>query len=572
MSHCSLCRSLELIEPRFESKNVEGIELHNAVVKSGVPNYVGCRLPVDSKIDVEFLEKQTEDYADKVVVEFLKFGWPVGVEGPCSPSVTHRNHKDATLFPEQVERYIKKEFTYNAILGPFSSNPFQGDLFLSPLNSVPKKDSLERRVILDLSCPRGNSVNDAVPSDSYLGEPFILKFPSVDSLVLDIKAVGSSCLLYKRDLSRAYRQIPVDPGDWKFVGYSWKSHIFIDKVLPMGLRSACQACQRVTNLISHIFKKRGHSVVNYLDDFAGAAEPSVAGAAFQELGNVLSQVGLVEAQAKAAAPATKMVFLGIELDTVAQTLEVTPDRMAEIREILLEWEKKTVATRKEVQSLIGKLQFAGTCVRPGRIFISRMLNFLREMPERGKVKVPPDFLKDARWWRIYIARYNGVSMMPLANWSAPDCVFSCDACLSGCGGWSGKEYFHALFPPSIIAKDLHINALELLTIVLCIKVWGDSWKSQRILVYCDNEASVTVLNSGKTKDSFLQACVREICFLAACKEFEIKAVHLPGVENTLADLLSRWDLSSKAESEFLSKFSGSQRDIPDSFFSFIHPW
>ena len=213
----------------------------------------------------------------------------------------------------------------------------------------------------------------------------------------------------------------------------------------------------------------------------------------------MSNIGLVESAEKAGAPSTKMVFLGIELDTVAQTLEITSDRMSEIREILLEWEHKTVASKKEVQSLIGKLQFAGTCVRPGRIFISRMLNFLREMPDRGKIKVPLDFLKDARWWRIYIARYNGISMMPLANWSAPDCVFSCDACLSGCGGWSGQEYFHASFPRCILEQNLHINALELLTIVICIKVWGDSWTSKRILVYCDNEASVTVLNSGKRR-------------------------------------------------------------------------
>ena len=546
--------------------------MHHKIHSSGLPNYSGCKLQVESNFDFEFLEQHTRDYSDHVVVDFLKYGWPVGVEGVCVSNTRHKNHTDATCFPNHVEKYLKKEFSKNAILGPFSSNPVQGELFLSPLNSVPKKGSCDRRVILDLSYPPGKSVNDAVPKTSYLGDPFILKFPSVDSLVDEIKLLGNGCLIYKRDLSRAYRQIPVDPGDWSFVGYSWKGHIFIDKVLPMGLRSACQACQRVTNMISYIFKQKGHRVINYLDDLAGAAAPSVADSVFSELGSLLSKVGLEESLEKAASPSTKMVFLGIELDTVASTLKITSERMQEIREVLVEWENKTVASKKEVQSIIGKLQFAGTCVRPGRIFISRMLNFLREMPDRKPVSIPKDFLKDARWWRIFIARYNGISMMPLANWSAPDVVFSSDACLVGCGGWSGSEYFHASFPGWLSDQNLHINALEMLTIVLCSKLWGGTWRSKRILVYCDNEASVTVLNSGKTKDSFLQDCVREICFLAASHEFEIKAVHRPGIQNTLADLLSRWGTSPSVAAQFLQQFSGIQRDIPEHFFRFSHDW
>ena len=38
----------------------------------------------------------------------------------------------------------------------------------------------------------------------------------------------------------------------------------------MGLRSAANICQRVTNAISFILLQVGIAILNYLDDFAGA--------------------------------------------------------------------------------------------------------------------------------------------------------------------------------------------------------------------------------------------------------------------------------------------------------------
>jgi hypothetical protein len=64
-----------------------------------------------------------------------------------------RNHKGATDFPDDIKNYLKKESSYKAIVGPFKSNPFNEPIAVLPINSVPKKESLERRVIVDLSFP-----------------------------------------------------------------------------------------------------------------------------------------------------------------------------------------------------------------------------------------------------------------------------------------------------------------------------------------------------------------------------------------------------------------------------------
>jgi len=58
---------------------------------------------------------------------------------------------------------------------------------------------------MDLSFPIGSSLNDGIPRDTYLGEPFTLRLPGIDAFVDIIRELGAGCWLFKRDLSRAYR-------------------------------------------------------------------------------------------------------------------------------------------------------------------------------------------------------------------------------------------------------------------------------------------------------------------------------------------------------------------------------
>ena len=56
-----------------------------------------------------------------------------------------------------VKKYFDKELENNAVLGPFHSNPFANKAYLSPLNTRNKKDSEEKRIIVDMSFPKGKS-------------------------------------------------------------------------------------------------------------------------------------------------------------------------------------------------------------------------------------------------------------------------------------------------------------------------------------------------------------------------------------------------------------------------------
>jgi hypothetical protein len=99
--------------------------------------------PVQSGINVQFFRDKLVDYHDNIIYEFLEFGAPVGYEGEFvgSEFIT-KNHKGATDFSKEIEKYLRKEASYGAIIGPFYKNPFCCDFKISLLNTVIKKDSV----------------------------------------------------------------------------------------------------------------------------------------------------------------------------------------------------------------------------------------------------------------------------------------------------------------------------------------------------------------------------------------------------------------------------------------------
>lgn len=551
------------------------LDAHRVVRSSGRPNYLATRLPVPSRLNVRTWRILLRDYPDNIICEFLEFGWPLGYHSEVLPVFDLRNHRGALNFPAAVESYLTDEIHLGRVAGPFDVIPFTDAFVASPLNTVPKRDSSERRVIVDLSWPCGHSVNDGIPRDSFLGDPLDLSYPTIDAIVDAVVSLGRGCLLYKRDLRKAYRQFPVDPFDYHLLGYSWDGHFYFDTVLTMGLRSAAMACQRSTSAVSWILAQRGRAVFNYLDDFIGISPSSDAFLHFEELGTLLQSLGLQESVEKACSPSAIMTCLGVELNTLDLTLSVSPDRLFEIQELLQSWLTKRSTTKSALQSLVGKLVFVSKCVRQSRVFIARILRLLRSVRfNHHHINLSAEFRKDILWWCRFLQEYNGVSMISTAHWSSPGEVFSTDACLTGCGGICARQYFHAQFPDFVLSQDLDINCLELLTIVVALKLWGQHWRGLRLTVRCDNVVAVTALNSGRCRNPFINSCLREICYLAASFEFELRAVHLPGVLNSDADVLSRWHANPLQE-QFLLR---AKRDnlvevpVPASVFSLDSPY
>ena len=167
---------------------------------------------------------------------------------------------------------------------------------------------------MDLSLPQGSSVNQGIPRDTYLSDQFKLCLPGIDRLAEFMLVKGRNCLVFKKDLRRAYRQFPVDQKDYSLLGFCYQGKFYFDTCCPFGLRSSAMICQRTTKV----------------DDFYGAEYPSLATQAFSRLGQLFQQLGWDSSPEKDTPPSTSMICLGIFIDNEAFTLEVPASRLEDL--------------------------------------------------------------------------------------------------------------------------------------------------------------------------------------------------------------------------------------------------
>ena len=130
-----------------------------------------------------------------------------------------------------------------------------------------KKHSTKWRLILDLSHPAGFSINDGI------AKPLCsLKYSHVSDVVDQILRMGNGCYLAKLDIDSAFRNIPVHPHDRHLLGMIWNEALYINTVLPFGLRSAPKIFNAITAGLQWIETKRGVSFLDhFLDDFITVA-------------------------------------------------------------------------------------------------------------------------------------------------------------------------------------------------------------------------------------------------------------------------------------------------------------
>ena len=326
------------------------IEAHKIIRKSAMPNFMGARIPVNGQFNIPAWKSYLNRYWDKQIVDLLQYGFPLDFDRSRCLSSTYENHASAVKFPDHVNyiqteikygailgpfdsavkfpdhvNYIQTEIKYGAILGPFDSYPFP--CHVSPFLTREKHNSANRHVILDLSFPVGQSVNDGVAKDKYLNTYFHLNYPSVNSIVNNLKRLGPSAKIYKIDISRAFRHIRIDPGDLDLLGLQHQ-HLFIDGTLPFGFRHGSIFFQRCTDAVRFIMRDsfKFPYLYNYIDDLVYTGLPEHIYDSYNTLTGLLQELGLEISQSKLVAPTTCAVCLGVEINMVTRTLRIPQEK------------------------------------------------------------------------------------------------------------------------------------------------------------------------------------------------------------------------------------------------------
>ena len=96
----------------------------------------------------------------------------------------------------------------------------------------------------------------------------------------------------------------------------------------------------------------------------------------------------------------------------------------------------------------------------------------------------------------------------------------------------------------------------MLNVIIALRLWDKLWRHMHIAVFCDNYSVVQVIGSGKTKDLFLALCIRNICLLTAHNDIDLLVRHIPGINNTIADTLSRIYSPKPVNNEIFAGFIG----------------
>ena len=242
------------------------MDIADIIRGTGFPNYKVARIPILSGLNVKAWESYLQDYSDKRVVQYIRFGFPLSlIEAGELGNKEVTNHYSACQYPEEVQKYIDKEKSLVALLGPVN-NISHEQYHCSPLMTRPK-DNGSRRVILDLSYPRGHSVNSHVDKGEFDQSAFILKFPNIDHIMEDIVNCTEEWALFKIDVARAFHNLRVDPCDSLKLGIYWKGQYYADLAVAFGWTHRSGAFQLLSDAVAFIVAKAAIKLHCYIDDY-----------------------------------------------------------------------------------------------------------------------------------------------------------------------------------------------------------------------------------------------------------------------------------------------------------------
>ena len=382
---------------------------------------------------------------------------------------------------------------------------------------------------MDLSQPRGSSINECISK-----EDFSVKNTHFDEATALVRAAGQSCLLSKVDIKHAFRLLPVGAQDWKLLGYFWEGCYFLDTRLPFGLRFSPGIFNQFADLICWVLQNNYglQHLVHYADDFflVSSNNENVAQKDLTCMCNAFDELNIPLADEKIIGPSDIITYLGIEIKSKLLTISVPKDKYNELMETLRSWLNKNSCTKRQLLSLIGKLSFICKVVRPGRIFLRRLINLSMSVVKLNHyINLNKQALADIRWWWELILETFQIT--------STDIKLFTDASSVGFGAIYGKCWIQGIWDES--AREYSIDFKELFAIVAAVITWGSQWEGKRIVFVTDNLPITQIWHIGTSRSSDIMVLVRKLYLLAAEFGFSASLKHILGVFNPVADALSR---------------------------------
>ena len=359
-------------------------------------------------IDAGLNSHPDKDFVNNIIHD-SQYGVNVNYDGPRVPR-EFNNWQSVNKYSDAVCMSLQKDVSLGRKAGPFPYPPFS-NLIVSPMGAFPKKRSLNKyRLIHDLSWPPGGSVNDFIHDCS-------VKYISVNDVTNTVKQYGSGTFMARIDISDAYKHILVRPEDWdllgtKYINKAGNAEYYVDMTLPFGLRSSAKIFTRFAEALRFVMKHNGVShVEQYLDDYITCAPTrKQCRINLNIMLKMCEIVGFVVNPDKIIEPATTIEFLGIIIDSIKMETRISQDRLRDIIQELSEFVGRQWCTKRQLLSLIGKLEFINRVVKPGRSFTRRMIDMSKHVKFlHHRIRLKRHFHEEVKWWLYFLPSWNGIS-------------------------------------------------------------------------------------------------------------------------------------------------------------------
>ena len=494
-------------------------------------------------VNILRFEHLLKGYPNKFLVDFIlhgfRHGFNLGFRGLINEQPL-KNNKSARDNPTKVSEAINKELERGHTAGPFLSPPF-AHCHISPLGAAPKPDG-SCRLILDLSQPSGDSVNDNISKVE-----FPCNYTHFDAATDLVFRMGRGCYLTKIDIKHAYRLLPVRKEDWPLLVYFWQGHYYVDTKLPFGGRSSASLFTSFADLVCWVLNEKFNLlIIHYSDDFLMFTRCDLITALdhLKRLKKAFHYLDIPVADDKLVGPANQLPYLGIEIDTNNFTISIPHEKVNELMDQMPWWCGRRTCTLRELQSLNGKLNFFSKAVRPGRMFTRRLIDLTSTVQKPSHyVTITKEAREDIHWWCELLMTHNRSSFVP-----DPKRLYSTDLMLftdatkfEGFGAIYGLRWIQSNWPPELYGRN--IDFLELFAIVAAARTWGHEWKGRRVVFVTDNKPITQIWDKNTTPSPDVMTLVRKLYLHAARSHFSVSFKHIFTHHNAIADALSRFQMT-----------------------------
>lgn len=169
----------------------------------------GQVMPVNTPLIVSEWQRELATHPDQEFVSYIlrgiEEGFRIGVSAEARQQCRSAGSNMPTQKPEIVKEYLQQEVALGRMIR-LDPTQVQG-VQISPIGLIPKKTPNKWRLIVDLSSPKGASVNDAI-NTAWSS----LTYATVDHLAALVLEKGRGAMLVKADIKEAYRMGLLAPG------------------------------------------------------------------------------------------------------------------------------------------------------------------------------------------------------------------------------------------------------------------------------------------------------------------------------------------------------------------------